>query len=194
MRAAGRRTLIGPVVLVVVAAAWGCGGCAMYTRVGERYTADRTPLTVSLPRGWLHYTPARHAYVLTRDGLRLERIEIAVRRYDEKLPDTDRRFRADMMPLEAAELTLGLLEGREDVKQFELDKIDAIQIAGRDGYRAEGSFLDSRGLPLRLVQCGVLLPDAVCELRYIAERSTYFEKHRGDFERLVASATMTGGR
>lgn len=56
------------------------GGCATYTRADDAFKHGRAGFVVDLPDGWLRYTPARPAYVLTRDGLRLETITIRVTR------------------------------------------------------------------------------------------------------------------
>lgn len=165
-------------------------GCATYSPVRERYTLPRTQLVVNLPAGWLHYTPAHDGLVMTRDGLRLERIRIAVKRFGARVPNTDRVYQAGMLPLEAAELTLGLMTNTESIKNFETARIELAQVANCEGYRAEASFVDEQGLPARVRLYGVMLPEAVAEFEFVGEDSAYFDRYVDVFERLVASASL----
>jgi hypothetical protein len=165
-------------------------GCATYSRVGESYRHGRTRLEVKLPAGWLRYNPARPAFAMTRDGLRLESITISVTRAGKELAGTDRVYQAKMLPHEAAELSLGLIETREDTKHFSVDKIELATVAGHEGYRADATYVDSQGLPKRLWMYGALITDHLCEFSYTGAESVYFERYLPVFKELVASARV----
>jgi hypothetical protein len=165
-------------------------GCATYSRVGERYTEPRSKLVVTLPAEWLHYTAAHDEFLMTRDGLRLERIGIRVRRLGTKLPGTERVYQPGMLPLEVAELTLGLMTNVESAKNFTTDKIELAQVAGCEGFRADATFVDEQGLHLRMRLYGVVMPEAVAELRFVGEASVNYDKYLPVFERMMASAAI----
>lgn len=165
-------------------------GCATYSGARSPFRHRKTKLKVVVPKGWLRYNPANPTFTMTRDGLRLESITIAMKRIGKKLPDTERVYRANMMPHEVAELSLGLIEARDDTKNFEIQKIELATIVGRDGYLAHARYTDEGGLPMRLRMYGTVIGKYVCEFGYAAAESVYFEKYEKTFEDLVASARI----
>ncbi len=165
-------------------------GCATFTPAGELYRHRKIKLAVSLPEDWLRYVPARPGCTVTRDGLRLESISVLVTKVGEKLQGTDRVYRANMSPYEIAELAMGVLETAEETKNFDVKRIGAAQVLGQHGFRVEATFTDQHGLLKRLRSHGTLVRDHVCEFRYIAAESVYYERYLGDFDRLVASAVL----
>lgn len=165
-------------------------GCATYSRSADSYRHRKTKLQVALPDDWLRYNPARPVLTLTRDGLRLESISISMTKAGKKIPGTERVYQTQMLPHEIAELSLGLFEGRDDTKNFSIEKIELATVAGKDAYKADAIYIDAQGLPLRLRAYGVVIADYICEFRYVAARPIYFEKYLPVFERIVASASV----
>ncbi len=166
-------------------------GCATYSRAHSSYRHRQTGLQMELPAGWLQYTPAHPGLTLTRDGLRLECISILVTKCGAKLPGTQRVYRADMLPHELAELSLGLIESSEATKNFQIERVELVPIAGRDGFQADAIFVDEGGLPKRLRVVGFAIGQYVCELRYSAAATAYFEKYEPAFQAVVASIRCT---
>jgi hypothetical protein len=167
-------------------------GCATYSRVGSTYRPSGTALEVQLPPGWLRYNPARNGFVMTRDGLRLETIALSSARIGKKLPKTERVYRADMLPYELAEVSLGLIEASGAAKNLKTETIELASVAGRDGYRADASYVDEQGLPKQLRMYGLIVGDHVCQMVYDAAKAVYYEKYLPAFEGLVASARVVG--
>lgn len=175
---------------VVAALLLCCIGCADYARVKSPFKHHKTKLTVAVPSDWWQYRPPAPAYVVTKDGLRLETITIRVRKVGEELPDTERVYQAGMMPNEIAELSLGLLEAKEGTKNFEVKQITTAEVAGHEGYQAEAEYVDDTGLPKRLLIRGALIGEHVCEFIYDAQDRLYFDKHEPAFQRVVSSAAV----
>ena len=165
-------------------------GCATYSAVKSPFTHRAAQLRIDLPQGWLRYNPANPALTMTRDGLRLERITVALTHLGKKLPDTQRVFHENMLPHELAMFSLGLIEARDDTVNFEIEKIELAAIAGRDAYLAHARYADDGGLPKRLKMYGTIIGDYVCEFAYEAAELVYFDKYDKIFEDLVASAKM----
>ena len=169
-------------VLVVVA------GCATYMRADSTFEHRRSGLVVDLPAGWLRYTPARPIYAITRDGLRLEAITISVTKVGEKIKGTERSYRANMLPNEVAELSLGVIEARDVTKNFEVKAIEPAKLAGHDGYQASAAFTDPLGLRKRLLLHGAVINGYVVEMMYEAAERVYFDKYVDAYRKVVSSA------
>lgn len=175
--------------LSIVSLTFLAGGCATYSNAPKSFSHSRTRLTVALPPNWLRFNQSLPTWVLTKDGLQLEIIAISVIRTGEKMKDTDRRYQKGMLPFEIAELSLAILKTKDEVNDLKIDKIELASIAGRDGYSASATFVDGQGLPKKLLLYGAMIDDFVCEFCFAAEESVYFDKYKGDFERLLASVT-----
>jgi len=173
---------------VVVVLVFALAGCKTYSPVDAEFADKSAGVRIDLPAGWLHYKPGKPGYVMTRDGLRLVRIEIVVAKYGDELPGTQRVYRAEMPPHEMAELSTSLLGAADIRKNFAIEKIELAQIAGRAGFRAAASFVDPHGLPMRLLVCGVGLSRHYLELRYDAAGEVYFDRRLDEFEQVVQSA------
>lgn len=167
-------------------------GCSTYSRTQGVLEHKKAGVRVSLPTDWLVYRPDRPALTLTRDGLRLERITISVTRHGEKAHGTERAYRAGMLPHEIAELSLGILANEEATKNFEIERVEMVSVAGRDGYSAEAVYVDGAGLPMRLRMIGFHAEEHVCELRFVAADAAYFKRYAPVFDAVVASVQRTG--
>jgi len=165
-------------------------GCGPYLSAGKTYRNYATRLRVDLPEGWLQFTPERPACVITKDGFRLETISIRVTKLGKKLPATKRVYRADMLPHEIAQLSLGLMESSDEAKDFQVQEIQLAKVAGHNGYKACASFVDKQGLRKRLCLYGAVIGDSLCELRYTAAEHVYYERYLPAFEQMVVSAKV----
>lgn len=123
---------------------------------------------------------------MTRDGLRLEQISIALTKVGHDVPGTDRTYQAGMLPHEIAELSLGLLEPREGTKNFSIETIEVVNVTGHDAYKAEATYVDEGGLPKRLQIVGIMSGEFVCELLYAAADLVCFQKYEPAFEEMLA--------
>ena len=165
-------------------------GCSTYSRVGQSFRDRKAKLVVTLPEGWMRFNPARPVLSITRDGLRLERIDVVVTPMGKKLAGTTRAYRPAMLPHEIAELSLGLIEAAESTKNFEVEDIRLDSVAGYEGYRAEAVFVDQQGLAKRLRLHGAVIGEHVCEFRYVAAQQVYYDRYAPAFDALVASARV----
>ena len=165
-------------------------GCAPYGKAPKVYQHRRARLRVDVPASWLKYRPTKSALLLTRDGLRLENIEIQLHRVGKKLEGTDRVYNKQMLPLEIADLSLGLIEASDNTKNFDVTDLSLVQIASAQGFRAEGTFVDAAGLEKKMRMYGVLIGEYVIEFTFVAAMTVYFDKYSDEFERAVASARV----
>lgn len=166
--------------------AFQAAGCAIYTPVPAEYRYSDAGIAIPLPDDWLRYRPAKNAYVITRDGLRLERISIRFHQTEAQLDGTERRFRKDSLPHELADISLGLLAARREIRNFQVESIRSATIADHAGFSADARLADEEGLPIRLRLTGALIGDYVIEIEYAAAEAVYFERYLAAFDRLVA--------
>ena len=163
-------------------------GCSTYSNAGSQFKERHSRLIVPLPQDWLQFNDAEGAFVLTKDGLRLEQVVIRAIEVGNEMEGTARVYQAGMLPNEIAELSLGLMEAEEETKNFEVKDIEATTIAGTDGYLAEAAFVDKSGLPKRAMICGAMFGEIVVELSYVAARDVYFEKYLPAYRKMLNTA------
>ena len=186
----GHRTHRRGARLVVVLLCSLSTGCAQYERVGKTYRPFRPHIEIQPPLGWLRYNPERPDYVITKDGLRLERITVRTNKVGSELEDTERVYRADMLPQEVAELTLELIDAQEGYENMQVERIDLGDVAGQEAYKAEAAFTDDQGLAKRLSIHGTIISDHVVEFVYEAARNVYFDKYVATYEAMVQSTKV----
>ncbi len=167
-----------------------CAGCAKYEPIRGTYR-DRGPkILVEVPDGWLRFNPGRPDCVMTRDGLRLEKMIIRVTQMGKKVKGTERVYREDMLPPEIAELTLGMARQKQEYVNLEVGQIELARVAGREAYKATAVYTDGAGLHKRLCIYGVPINGHVCEFGYEAASDEYYDRYWPVFERLVGSVKV----
>lgn len=192
-----RMSLRAVTALFAAIAALATIGCAAYSRVDERYRDDRSGLELELPAGWLRLNAARPDFVMTRDGLRLERVAIDAVDVDHELKETKRVFRSDMTPYDMAELALSLIGADERVREMRLTRIDALRIAGNSGFVADAAFVDPHGLAMRMRLYGAIMPGKsngakarAVQVSYAAPATGYFDRFLPVVEQMMSAARV----
>jgi hypothetical protein len=172
---------------------WLTAGCMTYEPAGKAWSSSQAQIETSVPERWLQFTPAKPSYVITRDGLRLEKITIDVTKIGKPLAGTERTYREGMTAREMADLAAGILAGRDDMSGFRVERIEPVTIAGAPGFRVLATFTDPAGLRKRLCLCGAMIRGYVCEFKYESAEQTYFDRYLAEFEKMVTSARPLGG-
>jgi hypothetical protein len=185
------RALCLAVVVLAMLSLFGVSGCALYRPVGKAYSHWSSGLQIKLPEKWLQYTQAKSGFVITRDGLRLERITINAIRVGKKLEGTERVYRSGMIPYEAAELTIGRIRNQEQVRNFAVEKIDTASLAGRDAFQVDAAYADEGGLRKRMRVYGAVIGNYFCEIVFEAADLVYFSKYENACQSVVSSAKLT---
>ena len=183
-----RRGVCFAVTVVCMLGFLGMSGCATYSRAPAKYAQRSSGFQVTLPTGWLRYTPAQSGMTITRDGMRLEKITILVTRFGKELPGTKRVYNADMLPHEAADLFIELAKAQNDTHNFEVGKIDLTPVANQDGFRIDAAYVDEQGLHKKIRTYGVVTDTHVCNLVFDAANPTYFKRYEDVFKSIVDSA------
>jgi hypothetical protein len=179
---------------VCIAAALLAGGCAAYRPVQSEYRLrgllGGPQIVLSPPAGWLEKNvPAGSArmYMFTRDGVPLENITVRATPVGKKLQNSERMYRADMLPQEVAELTMGLLQTEDNLNALKCEQIELVQLAGQDAYKANYTYTDQNGLKKRGCLLGTILDGHVIEVGFDAADEVYYDRYVADFENVVNS-------
>ncbi|TWT45843.1 hypothetical protein RAS1_22780 [Phycisphaerae bacterium RAS1] len=162
------------------------GGCAEYTPTGPTYALKKAKLDVDLPPGWLRYRPAKEAYVITRDGLNLARIELVATPVERQTRGLQ-PFRRGAAPPELADAVLRRFGATSHLAGFHVESVGPARLAGADGFVADAICTAPTGLRQRARLYAVEMNDCVVELRLVAAAQVYFERHAAAFEAVVAS-------
>jgi hypothetical protein len=181
-RRAGRRLAIG-LLLASLAA------CTPWTRVdpGSRHESKRNDYSLELPLGWVRRTTDANDYFITRDGPALNYIVVNRQPHDRKLPRTQRKTRADMLPHELAELALAEWKNTAATANLELLTSTPMMLGGRPAARVHIRYRNERGLPIERVLVSLVDTRGRLSILYEAPAIVYFQRGLADFESLLAS-------
>ncbi|MCH8917819.1 MAG: hypothetical protein IIC52_07165 [Proteobacteria bacterium] len=180
-------------------------GCVGYTLVkgGQKLELGQG-LSVKPPRDWNRRTDGKHE-VWTLDGPRLQYIlfvkgiEDGGRIFSAKASrrgasgkDTLPKFRKGMNLLEVGELFVASLARRGAQKIITAGFAPA-EFGGKDGFRFTFTYRTTAGLNMRGIAAGALLGDKLFMVIYNGTEEFFFDRSKGDFEKILASLTFGPG-
>lgn len=180
-------------------------GCVGYTLVkgGQKLELGQG-LSVKPPRDCNRRTDGKHE-VWTLDGPRLQYIlfvkgiEDGGRIFSAKASrrgasgkDTLPKFRKGMNLLEVGELFVASLARRGAQKIITAGFAPA-EFGGKDGFRFTFTYRTTAGLNMRGIAAGALLGDKLFMVIYNGTEEFFFDRSKGDFEKILASLTFGPG-
>ena len=180
-------------------------GCVGYTLVkgGQKLELGQG-LSVKPPRDCNRRTDGKHE-VWTLDGPRLQYIlfvkgiEDGGRLFSAKASrrgasgkDTLPKFRKGMNLLEVGELFVASLARRGAQKIITAGFAPA-EFGGKDGFRFTFTYRTMAGLNMRGIAAGALLGDKLFMVIYNGTEEFFFDRSKGDFEKILASLTFGPG-
>jgi hypothetical protein len=160
-------------------------GCGAWSRVKGPYTG--VDYTVDLPStGWFRLKGVDQL-LLTREGLRLQSMQIMRLPVVGFLPHSQRSLDPDMTPLEASTTIADDLSFDASIGHFEVLESRPTMVGGRPGFRLVADYRDLQDLQYRMVYYGVLSGWWFYCLRYDAPLRHYYERDLAAFERMAGS-------
>lgn len=164
-------------------------GCAPWSRIepDSRRFEQRGDYTLEQPAGWVRRTADVNDLFLSRDGPALNTLVVTRQPHDRKLPRTRRETRADMLPVELAELALAEWRNHESTAQLEVIANGPTVLDGRPAARLHVRYLDERGVPIERVMVACVDAKGRLSLLYEAPAIVYFARGLPAFDALVAS-------
>ena len=182
-----RKTLIFFVVILLLA---GCIKQPWTPTTSENdYVATAQNVSVRLPEGWM-LSGREDILLLTRDGVLLQNVIVAVMGVEDELMYTKKKFSRGMLPLEQAEVVLDNMASDPDRIAFKVISKEPAKVDGHQAFRAEISFKDEDGLFYRGILYGFMQNDWFYMVRYVAPGRHYFARDQDKFEHIVKSLKL----
>jgi len=202
-----KKTFALPVLLVLV------GGCAQAPYWTVTDDANRvlksTSFEMTVPAGWTRTTTADtweqvkvddkpqtlllEQVTASRDGVALQAITVTRRYADTAFPTIKKKTRADMLPIEAADLYVSELRKRYGLERLRVVSNKPTQINGHQGFELVMEFRNDDGLRLRIVSNGFVDKTGFYTINYRAPVLYYFDRDYADYTKLVRSFRQSKG-
>ena len=164
----------------------GCAAMLPYDELKKpQYRDTRRHFTAEVPEEWMRYNGDKD-FMMTRDGLSLERIVVSRREVKDKLKFTKKKFEQTMTPQELAEVQVDDLRSNQELGQFELKLNKPATLAGeQQGFHLEYAYRTPDGLSRSGVRYGFLNGEWMYLILYDAPRQYYFEQYQRDFQKFI---------
>jgi len=165
----------------------GCASMAPWMEMRKSgYKDTGRGFTATVPTGWMKCNYVKN-FLITRDGVQLNRIGVARLKPTDKLQFTKKQFALDMTPQDLAEVEIDDLKSDPDVKNFELISNTPAEIGGKKAFRIEALMVDTNGLKERVIEYGFVYDKFVYLVFYCAPEQYYFAKYLPAFEEFQSS-------
>ncbi len=128
--------------------------------------------------------------LVTRDGVLLQNVIVAVIHADDELKYTKKRFKPGMRPLEQAGIILDNMASNPRRFAFKVQSQKPAKVAGHQGFRSEVAFQDKDGLLYRGILYGFMQNEWFYFVRYVTPERHYFARDKAAFETIVRSMRL----
>lgn len=162
-------------------------GCAAWERVGGIYDARDDGFRVEFPPEWNRNTRIKDRYLITRDGLLLQLIEVGRLSIDKDLPNTKRKLDKSMSPLEASEVVFDDIKSNQSIMNAQILENAPANVGGFPGFKLLYSCNTKEGLEKMGVYYGVLRSSHIYFLHYFAPARHYFQQDLKTLEKVRES-------
>jgi hypothetical protein len=181
----GTRKLAGATALALAA---GCAAArpAWVPVSGGTDSPPSGRYSLQFPDGWMLRGEADRV-LASRDGIFLQRIEVARREAGKPLGSTKKMLARGMLPQEVAEVVQDAIMSSPGMQGSTMLENAPAEIDGRPWFKLVFGYKDPDGLKIRAVLYGVLVEDSLYELAYQAPERHYFGRDLAAFEQVRAS-------
>jgi len=143
--------------------------------------------TVQAPPGWVHFSLERNHVVLTRDGLPVQYIDVALTPHADAFKQIKRASNPSMLPAELAELAVAELRADSGLVNLTVKESVPASVAGQPGFRLLLQYRNPRGALLNRLIYGTATKQGLLTFSYSALDRHYFPRDLGVFEQVMAS-------
>ena len=167
--------------------------CAVWTHMEGGRMNGPGGITLEPPAGWMRYNQAGGDIIaLTLDGMPIQTLRVELRKHEKAFPRIKKSSSPDLLPSEAAELTLAELKSAGDLANLRLIDNAPYKLAGKLGFRLHGQYRDTRGAGFDLVVVGRPIREGLLLVFYRALSVHYFARDLKTFEQTAASIRLGG--
>jgi hypothetical protein len=173
-----------PAVLALVLA-----GCASWEAIGpDNATLRENGYQLTLPTGWVRVMYETQEVILTKEGVMLQQIAVKSVPHKKAFPRLKKPAGDKLLPSELAELQIAETKrGSQVESNLEVVENEPAQLGGRTGFRVRLRFVTPNGIPFEQLLYGVCDDKNYYLLGLQAAGFYYFDAHREEFERMVAT-------
>lgn len=177
--------------LAIAAAALlaGCMPSAPWVQAERDFQSSDDQYRIQLPTGWMRVN-VDETLLITRDGLNLQRIQVARHELGKPLKNSKRAPRAGMEPSEISDLLSGELSSGEGISGVRVLESSPASLSGARGFKLVIAFKDRDGLRRKAVVYGTLGQKALWIAAYQAPQRHYFEQDLVTFEAAVKTLRL----
>ncbi|MFZ5511129.1 MAG: hypothetical protein ACOZCP_13855 [Pseudomonadota bacterium] len=165
------------------------GGCVTtWTRLDQgQVKGPDDKFSVEVPPGWVQFSFNRNSLQITRDGLQIQFIDVALQSPEQQFKRSKKSVGAATLPSELAALVLAELRaGLEPMAVTVLENTPAT-VAGKPGFKLHVQYRNDRGALFDRLVYGALHEGKVLTFSYHALDTHYFRRDLPVFEKIVAS-------
>lgn len=163
--------------------------CSLWTKTdGSRVSGPDNAYSVELPANWVRFAPAQDRILITRDGLRLQTIEITRLAHDKAFPKIKKQWDAKMLPFELAELVIAEFKTASDQRTVNVAVNEPAKIGGSiPGVHLRLNFKNEKGLQYERDAYAFADAKGVYLLALQAPTLHFFPRDLKTFENVVQS-------
>ena len=198
------------VLPVLLALAGGCAQAPYWTLTDDaNRVLKSTSFEMTMPAGWTRTTTADtweqvkvddkpqtllfESVTASRDGVPIQAITVTRRYADTAFPTLKKKSRADMLPIEAADLYVSELRKRYGLERLKVVTNKPTQINGHQGFELVMEFKNDDGLRIRVVSNGFVDKTGFYTINYRAPVLYYYDRDYADYTKLVRSFRQSKG-
>lgn len=167
-----------------------CCGCATLGPWTEltlgNYRDNTLGFATTVPSGWMRYNYADY-FLITRDGLLLNRISVERRDPHKPLEFSKKTFDLNMLPQDLAELEIDNLKSNTNFSQFTLLQNKPTLIDTHEACFLEYTYVTEDGLRVRGKHIDLFHKKWVYRITYEAAQQHYFDASLKDFNCFLES-------
>lgn len=143
-------------------------------------------IAVDIPEGWKRLNVAKFV-ILTRDDPYRQYILAQERSLEKPFRNTRKTFRANILPIEAAEIVVDELNADEKLIDIEIHTVAPADINGGEGFKILFSYKDENGSAYKTLYYGFFQGGFYYSLRYNALAQLYRSEDVRDFHAVIDS-------
>lgn len=188
----------------------GCAQTAYWTLTDDmNRVAKSNSFQMMVPEGWVRTTKADtwervaidgdaktillESMAVTRDGTGIHSINITRRYPDTAFPTIKKKSRANMLPLEVADLYVSELRKRSGLERLKVLSNKPAKVNGKQAFQLVMQYKNDDGLRIRVVSYGFVDKTGFYTINYRAPYLYYYKRDYKKFAKLVRSFKQLKG-
>jgi hypothetical protein len=180
-----RMVLRGLIVSIFFAA---LSGCAVWTRI-ETATQEGPggKYKVQAPVGWVRFSMAQDAIMITRDGMPIQYVQVAQQKDEDYFKQTKVKLAANVQPSDLAQLILAEMRSDKSLANLTIKQSVPFVVAGQPGFKVHFQFRNERGTLFDRVVLGTSKGKEVIVMVYHGLNTHYFGRDLETFYGIAKS-------